>query len=174
MNKRLDFISRKIVSSKQAQSISSGWKSKSERIVFTNGCFDILHKGHVTYLAKAAGLGERLIIGLNTDASVRAQGKGADRPINHEVDRALVLAALGFVDLVILFDSDTPIKLIADLEPDILVKGADYNAEETNPNLNGYIFGSDIVRKYGGIVRTIEFEEGYSTTSLIQKTRNSK
>ena len=136
------------------------WHSDGETVVFTNGCFDILHRGHVEYLAKAADLGTRLIIGLNTDASVRRL-KGPTRPVNDEQARALVLSALSFVDAVAMFADDTPYNLIAQVQPDILVKGGAYRVEE--------IVGYDIVTSRGGRVLTLPFVEGYSTTSTIKK-----
>jgi D-beta-D-heptose 7-phosphate kinase/D-beta-D-heptose 1-phosphate adenosyltransferase len=132
------------------------WQAAGDTVVFTNGCFDLLHSGHVTYLEQAAQLGDHLIIGVNTDASVRRL-KGATRPLNHETDRARVLAALGCVDAVVLFGEDTPADLIRDIRPDILVKGGDYRPEE--------VAG----REYAGEVRILPFKEGYSTTGLIQK-----
>jgi rfaE bifunctional protein nucleotidyltransferase chain/domain len=142
---------------------------KGDKIVFTNGCFDILHKGHVTYLAQAAQEGTRLVIGLNTDASVREQGKGEDRPINDQDARALVIAALGFVDLVLFFEEQTPKNLIKELLPDILVKGADYDPNETDPNSKKYIVGSDLIKSNGGKVIAIPLVDGYSTTSILEK-----
>ena len=136
------------------------WHAEDETIVFTNGCFDILHRGHIEYLAKAADLGSRLIIGLNTDDSVRRL-KGPTRPINDEQARALVLSALEFVDAVAMFADDTPYNLIAQVQPDILVKGGDYRVEE--------IVGYDIVTSRGGQVLTLPFVDGYSTTSTIKK-----
>ena len=127
-----------------------------QKVVFTNGCFDILHVGHVTYLEKARNLGKHLIVGLNTDASVRRL-KGETRPLVHELDRARVLAALACVDAVVLFDQDTPTELIEKIRPDILVKGGDYTPEQ--------VAG----REYAGEVRIIEFEDGYSTTGVVEK-----
>lgn len=135
-------------------------KKASKRVVFTNGCFDILHRGHVDYLSKARALGDILIVGVNTDASVKRL-KGANRPIVQEDDRAAVLAALGVVDYVCLFEEDTPHELIRALVPDILVKGADWSA--------GDIVGKDIVEAAGGTVHTIEFLPNRSTTNIIQK-----
>jgi rfaE bifunctional protein nucleotidyltransferase chain/domain len=142
---------------------------KGDKIVFTNGCFDILHKGHVTYLAQAAQEGTRLVIGLNTDASVREQGKGENRPINDQDARALVIAALGFVDLVLFFEEQTPINLIKELLPDVLVKGADYDPNESDPNSKKYIVGSDLIKSNGGKVIAIPLVDGYSTTSILAK-----
>jgi rfaE bifunctional protein nucleotidyltransferase chain/domain len=144
---------------------------KEDKIVFTNGCFDILHKGHVSYLAEAASLGNRLVVALNTDASVKRQGKGDDRPVNNEDARSIVMSALGFVDMVVFFDKDTPIDLIEKLRPDILVKGADYDPEETDKTSKSYIVGSDIVIANGGEVKAIPLIEGYSTTAIISKLR---
>ncbi len=135
-------------------------KFKGQEIVFTNGCFDIIHRGHIEYLAKAANKGDVLIIGLNTDASVRKL-KGENRPVQDENSRALILSALRFVDYIILFDEDTPYNLIEALQPDILVKGADYKATE--------IVGYDIVTKNGGRVETIEFVDGFSTSNILEK-----
>jgi len=137
-------------------SLSKAWHAADEKIVFTNGCFDILHVGHVTYLEQAANLGKHLIVGVNTDASVKRL-KGENRPLVNEKDRARILASLGCVDAVVLFDEDTPAKLIAGIKPDILVKGGDYKPEE--------VAG----RESAGEVRILPFEEGYSTTGIIQK-----
>lgn len=135
------------------------WRFRDYRIVFTNGCFDLIHLGHIDYLAKAADLGDILVIGLNSDASTRRL-KGPTRPINDEHARGLVLASMSFVDTVVLFDEDTPYNLISTIQPDILVKGADYKPEE--------IVGYDIVTAKGGKVVTIDYLPGYST-SLIEK-----
>jgi len=135
-------------------------KKAGKSVVFTNGCFDILHRGHVDYLSEARALGDILIVGVNTDVSVKRL-KGAHRPIVQEDDRAAVLAALGVVDYVCLFDEDTPYELIRDLVPDILVKGADWSV--------GDIVGKDIVEAAGGTVHTIEFLPNRSTTNIIQK-----
>lgn len=169
---RLSYLEHKIVSLKKAVQLSSSWKFMGEKVVFTNGCFDILHNGHVTYLAKAAEFGNKLIIGLNTDASVKRQGKGEDRPVNSEFARARVLAALGVVDLVVLFDGDTPLELIEALEPNVLVKGADYDPEERDKTKKTYIVGSDFVRAKGGEVRAVDIEAGFSSTSIIQKLKS--
>jgi rfaE bifunctional protein nucleotidyltransferase chain/domain len=135
-------------------------KKARKTVVFTNGCFDILHRGHIDYLSKARALGDILIVGVNTDASVRRL-KGDSRPIVQEDDRAAVLAALKVVDYVCLFDEDTPYELIRALVPDILVKGADWSV--------GDIVGKDIVEAAGGAVHTIEFLPNRSTTNIIQK-----
>jgi rfaE bifunctional protein nucleotidyltransferase chain/domain len=169
---KIDFLRSRIVTLEEAQRKIGIWRMKEETIVFTNGCFDILHKGHVTYLAKAADLGNRLVVGINSDASVRNQGKGEERPINPEDARQTLLASLTFVDLVILFEGDTPEALIQALVPDILVKGADYDPSERDKNARKYIIGSDIVRAHGGQVAVIDLEEGFSTTGIIKKLRS--
>jgi rfaE bifunctional protein nucleotidyltransferase chain/domain len=138
------------------------WKKAGEKVVFSNGCFDILHLGHIDYLEKARSLGNRLVIGLNNDESVR-QLKGSERPVNNEIARARILAALECVDGVTIFSEDTPKELIAFLIPDILVKGSDYSTDN--------IVGADIVLANGGEVKTIDLVEGYSTTNLIQKLK---
>jgi len=136
------------------------WKLEQQTIVFTNGCFDLLHPGHINYLEKARALGDRLIIGLNDDHSIRRL-KGDNRPINPLSERATMLAALRAVDMVIPFSEDTPLKLICALKPDILVKGGDYHADA--------IVGAREVRQYGGRVVIMPFIEGHSTTALIQR-----
>ncbi len=169
---RLNYLEQKISSPETAKMRVGSWKMKNDKIVFTNGCFDILHKGHVTYLAKAAELGNKLVVALNTDASVKRQGKGENRPINDEQARLTVLAALAFVDLVILFDEDTPYELIRELEPDVLVKGADYDPEVSDPSDKKYIVGSDLVKQLGGSVQVIDLEAGFSTTAIINKAKH--
>lgn len=157
----LAFIGTKIVENRDDfQFTLSQWRFQNEKIVFTNGCFDILHRGHVEYLAQAASFGTKLIIGLNTDASVKKL-KGETRPVNNQQARALLLSSLVFTDKIILFDEDTPLELIRFIQPDVLVKGADYKAED--------IVGYDIVKAKGGEVRTIDLTQGYSTTSILSK-----
>lgn len=157
---RLSIIKNKIFDPDRLLRQRHIWKFKDKTVVFTNGCFDILHLGHVEYLAKARDLGHVLVIGLNTDDSVRRL-KGPSRPLNPEDARATLLAALSFVDAVVLFDEDTPENLIRTLSPDILVKGKDYEGKP--------IAGSGHVLSTGGQVITIELTEGYSTTNLIDK-----
>lgn len=140
----------------------AAWQFQDKRVVFTNGVFDLLHTGHITYLTKAAELGEKLIIGLNADVSVKRL-KGPDRPVNDENSRALLLASLFFVDAIVLFADDTPLDLITALKPDILVKGADYTIEN--------IVGAKEVIANGGQVKTIDFVDGFSSTSIIQKIK---
>jgi D-glycero-beta-D-manno-heptose 1-phosphate adenylyltransferase len=138
------------------------WNFRNKKIVFTNGCFDIMHLGHIDYLSKAADLGDVLIIGMNSDKSVHCI-KGNDRPINNEEGRARLLAALGFTSCVVLFDEETPYELIKFIRPDVLVKGSDYAPE----NIVGY----DIVKEKGGEIVTIDFIDGYSTSSIIEKIK---
>ena len=171
MSNRLGFVLSKIVSLEEAKRRVAMYHLKQEKVVFTNGCFDILHLGHVTYLAKTAELGNRLIVGINSDASVKALNKAPNRPINDEKAREQVIASLGFVDLVVLFEDDTPINLIKELMPDVLVKGGDYDANEQNPSSKKYIVGSDVIRQNGGEIVTIDLVDGFSTTSIIQKSK---
>ena len=144
--------------------LANVWRLKNDRIVFTNGVFDILHRGHVTYLEQAAALGHRLIVGLNSDASVKRLGKGGDRPLNGQDDRARVLSALRCVDAVVVFDQDTPLELIQAIGPDVLVKGGDYGVEQ--------VVGADIVKAYGGEVRVLGLVENSSTTAIVEKIRH--
>lgn len=172
MNKsKLEIMQSKVMDAAQAKKLVSSWRLKDDKIVFTNGCFDILHRGHVTYLAEAAEQGNRLVIGLNTDDSVRRQGKGNNRPVNDQDARALVLAALHFVDVIVLFNEDTPLELIEAIQPDVLVKGGDYDADENDPKSKKYIVGSKEVKSTGGKVVTIPLVQGYSTTSIIGKMK---
>lgn len=136
------------------------------RIVFTNGVFDLLHPGHVRYLRAAKRLGDVLVVGLNSDRSVRRLGKGADRPLVAQRDRAEVLAALEMVDYVTIFDQDTPYELIGAVQPDVLVKGGDWTPDR--------IVGADIVRARGGAVKSLPFAKGYSTTALMQRIGTKK
>ncbi|MEI6734021.1 MAG: adenylyltransferase/cytidyltransferase family protein [Comamonadaceae bacterium] len=132
-------------------------------LVFTNGVFDVLHRGHVLYLAQARALGASLLVALNTDASARRLGKGPDRPLNSEADRAVVMAALASTSLVTWFDEDTPLELITQLRPDILVKGGDYDM--------GKLAETRVVESYGGRAMALPFVDGYSTTALLKKAR---
>ncbi|MGQ1787922.1 D-glycero-beta-D-manno-heptose 1-phosphate adenylyltransferase [Saccharicrinis sp. GN24d3] len=155
----------KIVDAGKAAEIVRQWQLDSEKVVFTNGCFDIVHRGHVEYLAKAAEKGNRLLLGLNTDSSV-SRIKGPARPIVDQESRAIVLAAFEFIDLIVFFDEDTPYELIKTVQPDVLVKGADYKVED--------IVGYDIVSGRGGSVETITFVDGFSTTDIIDKIAQEK
>jgi len=143
--------------------VVNNWQDEGKKVVFTNGVFDLLHIGHITYLAKASELGDKLVIGLNSDSSTK-RIKGEGRPVNDQNNRAALLAALFFVDAVVVFEEDTPLNLISTLMPDILVKGADYSVEN--------IVGAKEVIANGGEVKTINFVEGYSSTSIIEKIRN--
>lgn len=171
MNK-FDAIQQKVRGLQEMARQVEKWQMAGEKVVFTNGCFDILHAGHVTYLAKAADFGTKLVIGLNTDLSVKRQGKGEERPVNPEQARALVLTSLSFVDGVVLFEDDTPQKIIQLLQPDVLVKGADYDPEETDPSKKTYIVGREEVLLHGGIVKTVNLVDGFSTTKIIRKLRS--
>jgi len=171
MQTTLAKIKDKLVSLRTLQQRVAELKNQGKKIVFTNGCFDILHLGHVTYLAKAAEFGDILVIGLNSDSSVRNQGKGDNRPVNPENARGVLLAALEFVDFVVLFEEQTPLTIIEAIVPDILVKGGDYDAKELDPNSKKYIVGSDCVLKNGGKVKTIDLVDGFSTTKTIEKMR---
>lgn len=158
-------IQKKLMDSVQLTDQLRKWRNQGCKIVFTNGCFDLLHLGHVDYLAHAADFGDKMIIGLNTDSSV-SRLKGPSRPINDERSRAMVLASLSFVSAVILFDEPTPLELIRLVQPDVLVKGADYTVEN--------IVGADIVMAAGGLVKTIPFIAGYSTSAIEQRIRQAK
>ena len=162
--KHLEKIYDKILNRESLEEKLNLWRKDGKTIVFSNGCFDILHRGHVEYLSKAADLGDILIIGLNTDASVK-RIKGPSRPVNDEKARAVVLAALEFVDAIMFFEEDTPYNLIKNVQPDVLVKGKDYKAED--------IFGYDIVTNNGGRVETIELVEGFSTTNILKHFNQS-
>lgn len=158
---KLEVIESKIFKPDQIDRLLSLWRFKQEKIVFTNGCFDVLHLGHIKYLSEAAGLGTKLILGLNSDDSVQRL-KGPSRPINSEYARACVLASLQFIDAVVYFNTDTPIGLIEQITPNVLVKGGDYKLNE--------IVGFDIVTKNGGEVVTVTFVDGYSSTSIIKNS----
>ena len=156
----LTAIKSKIIDFSEIRNLVSTWKSEGQSIVFTNGCFDVLHYGHVSYLSEAKDLGNKMIIGLNSDASVRRL-KGETRPVNGQMERATLLAALSFVDAVVIFDEDTPENLIKAIKPDILIKGGDYTFET--------IVGADFVSSYGGIVKTIPLVENFSTTKILKR-----
>jgi len=145
------------------------WREAGETIVFTNGVFDILHVGHVTYLEQAAALGNKLIVGVNSDASVRSLNKGPERPINPEWARIRVLEALRCVDAAVVFIDHTPLNLILSIQPNILVKGGDYNPEETDESNKTYMVGSKEVKASGGKAVAIALVEGFSTTNILNK-----
>ena len=156
----LTAIKSKIVDFSKIKDLVSNWKKEGNSIVFTNGCFDVLHYGHVSYLAEASDLGDKMIIGLNSDSSVRRL-KGETRPINGQHERAVLLSALQFVDAVVIFDEDTPENLINTIAPDFLVKGGDYTIDT--------IVGADFVMSYGGKVITIPLVENFSSTLIIKR-----
>lgn len=163
----MDHISRiksKLLRREQAKKVCEALSRQGKTVVFTNGCFDVVHYGHVKYLAKAAELGDVLVIGLNTDESVK-QIKGENRPVNPMEARQWTLAALEFVDYVIPFDENTPYELIREVKPNVLVKGKDYNEKD--------VVGHDLVKANGGSVKTIELEKGFSTSSIIEKLKNT-
>lgn len=164
MSHHQSVLNKIFTSRNQLQQKVAEWQHQGQHVVFTNGCFDLLHRGHVDYLAKAADCGQRLIIGVNTDASV-SKLKGPNRPIQDEQSRLQILASLQCVDAVILFDEETPYELIKQLQPDVLVKGSDYKPEN--------IVGFDIVTAKGGQVKTIDFIPGFSTSGIERKIKNS-
>lgn len=155
----------KILKAAELRTLVKEWQSAGEKVVFTNGCFDILHRGHIDYLSKAAALGNKLIVAVNGDKSVKKL-KGKSRPIQDEESRMQIMASLFFVDAVVKFDEDTPIKLITRLQPDVLVKGGDYKPAE--------IVGADVVKSKKGKVVVLPFIKGYSTTAIEEKIRKSK
>ncbi len=160
----METSAHKIVELTAAQAQVRAWQTVGLKVVFTNGCFDLIHLGHVDYLEKAKQLGHKLVIGLNSDDSV-SRFKGPERPLQDQYSRARVLAAMQFVDLVVLFNEDTPLALISALIPDILVKGSDYLTEN--------IVGADVVKNAGGVVKTIDFVPGYSTSRIVEKIKKS-
>jgi rfaE bifunctional protein nucleotidyltransferase chain/domain len=159
---KLEIIKGKIFQTNELEANLNIWRLLEKKIVFTNGCFDLLHLGHIDYLSKAADMADKLIIGLNSDASTSAL-KGPSRPIIDQYSRSIMLASLSFVDAVIIFDEPTPIQLIQTVKPDVLVKGADYTIDQ--------IVGSEFVLQYGGDVKTIEYLAGYSTTAIENKIK---
>ena len=164
--KNLEVINSKLYAREALKPKLNMWRFQDKKIVFTNGCFDIIHKGHIDYLSKAADLGDIFIIGLNSDNSV-TRLKGLGRPLQNLDSRSVILASMFFVNAIIAFEEDTPLELINFIQPDVLVKGADYKEDE--------IVGSDIVKSKNGTVVTISFLEGYSTSSIEKKIiRNIK
>lgn len=161
---KLEIIKGKIFQDNELRANLNIWRLLEKKIVFTNGCFDLLHLGHIDYLSKAADMADKLIIGLNSDASTAAL-KGPSRPIIDQYSRSIMLASFSFVDAVIIFDDPTPIQLIDWIKPDILVKGADYSIDQ--------IVGSDLVLQYGGDVKTIEYLAGYSTSAIEKKIKST-
>ena len=159
---KLEIIKRKIITFEELLPLRNIWRFQDKKVVFTNGCFDLLHLGHIDYLAKAADMGHKLVVGLNSDRSTAAL-KGPNRPLTNETSRSHLLAALFFVDAVIIFDEETPFKLIEAVKPDVLVKGADYTLDQ--------IVGADVVIANGGEVKTVNYLTGYSTTAIETKIR---
>jgi len=157
-------LSQKIVSREELKPLVNHWKGTGKKIVFTNGCFDLLHAGHVAYLTEAASLGDVLILGLNSDDSVQRL-KGPERPVNDEITRSALLGAMYFIDAVILFNEDTPLELIKTVLPDVLVKGGDYTTEN--------IVGAKETIANGGKVEVLSFLPGYSSTAIIEKIKKS-
>ena len=155
----------KLISREEAGRWVRELQAQDLKVVFTNGCFDLLHVGHVAYLEEARSLGDALVVAVNTDASVRRLGKGGLRPVNPEADRARVMAALAAVDRVVLFDEDTPLTLLTELQPDVLVKGGDYQMSE--------VVGREVVLARGGRVLILPFRAGYSTSLLVERIRAS-
>lgn len=157
------YISAKIQDWRQITQTVADWKQQGQKIVFTNGCFDILHYGHIHYLSEASDLGDKLIIGLNSANSV-CRLKGPNRPVNDELTRQHLLAALGFIAAVVVFEEDTPYELIKIVMPNVLVKGGDWQPQD--------IVGSDIVLANGGEVKSLPYIQGYSTTNIVEKIRS--
>jgi rfaE bifunctional protein nucleotidyltransferase chain/domain len=157
-------LNYKIYSLKELENKVNTWKQVGEEVVFTNGCFDIIHRGHIEVLAQTADLGDRLIIGLNSDSSIQKL-KGKNRPIIDEQSRAILLASLSFIDAVVLFSEETPINLINTLKPDVLAKGGDYKIST--------IVGHKVVQENGGQVILVPFVDGFSSTTIIDKIKNS-
>ncbi|MEN6445480.1 MAG: D-glycero-beta-D-manno-heptose 1-phosphate adenylyltransferase [Candidatus Cloacimonas sp.] len=155
-------LQSKIIPYAKMDELSKNLRNQGKRIIFTNGCFDIIHSGHILYLENAKAMGDVLIVGLNSDASVKRL-KGISRPVNAEGDRALVLAALEMVDYVCIFEQDTPYELIGIIKPDVLVKGGDWQVEQ--------ICGADIVQSYGGKVCSLNYEKGISTSEIIKRIK---
>jgi D-beta-D-heptose 7-phosphate kinase/D-beta-D-heptose 1-phosphate adenosyltransferase len=155
--------SSKIVTENQLKHLLAVWRFKDDVIVFTNGCFDLLHPGHISYLEKARTLGDRLIVGLNSDESVKRL-KGSGRPVNNQQDRARLLAALQCVDAVVVFEEDAPARLIEEVKPDILVKGGDYSLDQ--------VVGASYVQSYGGRVEILPYVSGYSSSNILEKLKH--
>ena len=163
MSKSLEILNSKILDKERLLVKLTDWKEESKKIVFTNGCFDLIHLGHIEVIARSADLGDILIIGMNTDNSIKRL-KGKNRPIVEEISRAKQLAALEFVDAVVLFDQDTPIDLIKVINPNVITKGGDYNTDQ--------VIGNDIVTQNDGEVVIIPLTQGYSTTSILEKIKD--
>ena len=163
MSKSLEILHSKILDKERLLVKLTDWKEENKKIVFTNGCFDLIHLGHIEVIARSADLGDILIIGVNTDNSIKRL-KGKNRPIVEEISRAKQLAALEFVDAVVFFDQDTPIDLIKVINPNVITKGGDYNTDQ--------VIGNDIVTQNDGEVVIIPLTHGYSTTSILEKIKD--
>ena len=163
MSKSLEILNSKILDKERLLVKLTDWKEENKKIVFTNGCFDLIHLGHIEVIARSADLGDILIIGVNTDNSIKRL-KGENRPIVEEISRAKQLAALEFVDAVVFFDEDTPIDLIKVINPNVITKGGDYNTDQ--------VIGNDIVIQNDGEVVIIPLTQGYSTTSILEKIKD--
>ena len=160
---RLEALQSKVQTKEQLARTLALWRFKDRKVVFTNGCFDLLHKGHVTYLAEAAELGDVMVVGLNSDESTKKLNKGDNRPIQDQDSRALILASLESVAAIIIFDEETPAELIKMVQPDVLVKGGDWKPEQ--------IAGYDTVKAKGGEVKVIDYLPGFSTTAIEKKIK---
>lgn len=169
---RLDRVNEKIIEIDKLDNLAQRLRIKGKRIVFTNGVFDILHRGHVTLLNLASEQGDFLMVGVNSDTSVKTLNKGPERPINGERDRAMLIAALQCVDAVVIFSDGTPYELVKRIKPDVLLKGGDYDPDQEDPNEKSYIVGSDIQRANGKSTVSIPLVDGYSTTAIIKKSKN--
>ncbi|TVR78941.1 MAG: D-glycero-beta-D-manno-heptose 1-phosphate adenylyltransferase [Chitinophagaceae bacterium] len=161
---KIDFVKSKIADADALMRLINVWRFQSNKIVFTNGCFDLLHKGHLHLLLNATNSDEKLIVAINSDKSVRKL-KGSSRPIMDEESRLLLVASLSYVDAVILFEEDTPLELIKLIKPDFIVKGGDYKEED--------VVGADFIKEYNGEVRIIDLLEGFATSSIEEKIRNA-
>lgn len=168
---QLKQVKHKISSLPELVDRAKQWRDRGETIAFTNGVFDLLHLGHIDYLAKTSDCADRLIVAVNSDASVRGLGKGSTRPIKDEEQRAIILASMQFIDAVIIFGDPTPLHLIEAIKPDVLVKGGDYDPTETDSSSKSYIVGSREVAEWGGQTKVIAFVPGYSTTSIEDKIK---
>lgn len=155
----------KIFTQGELVALREQWRDAGEKVVFTNGVFDLIHPGHLIYLQEAKALGTKLILAINSDASTKTLNKGDSRPINPEKDRAIIMSAMQMIDAVVIFEESTPFEIIQKLMPDVLVKGGDYSIDQ--------IVGADIVMKNGGEVKQLQFVKGYSTTAIEQKIINA-
>ncbi|MGB0887784.1 MAG: adenylyltransferase/cytidyltransferase family protein [Vicingaceae bacterium] len=171
MGAKFQSVKEKVITQKELLVVLKSWKESHQKIVFTNGVFDLLHRGHIEYLAQTADFGDKLIVAVNADASVKRLGKGDSRPLQDEASRALIIAALEFVDAVVIFDADTPLDIISTIKPNVLIKGGDYDPNCTDATDKKYIVGSGIVKNNRGEVKVVQFVEGYSTTKIEEKIK---